>query len=34
MVTAVRNSPRTAPALPRSGHILSDPATARCRHCC
>ena len=25
MVTAVRNSPRTAPALPRSGHILSDP---------
>jgi hypothetical protein len=25
MVTAVRNSPRTAPALPRSRHILSDP---------
>ena len=25
MATAVRSSPRTAPALPRSGHILSDP---------
>jgi uncharacterized membrane protein YoaK (UPF0700 family) len=25
MVTAVRNSARTAPALPRGGHILSDP---------
>ena len=24
-VTAVRNSARTAPALPRGGHILSDP---------
>lgn len=25
MVTAVRSSPRTAPVLPRGGHILSDP---------
>ena len=25
MVTAVRSSPRTAPALPRGGHMLSDP---------
>ena len=25
MATAVRSSPRTAPALPRRGHVLSDP---------
>lgn len=25
MVTAVRSPPRTAPVLPRGGHILSDP---------